>query len=206
MAVNKELSRFTRDALIAGKTREDIATALAESGWSATEVTDALAAYAQTPFSPPVPRPQSTVSARDFFIYTLTFGVLIFGACYVVVLLHALIDRWMDDEGLRNLRTIRWAMAVLIVTTPIYLWLTYRDHRKMALDPALSRSAIRRWLIYLTLLATSSVMLGNLVAVIYAFLNGDFTLQFLAKSLVVALVASGVFVFYLADVRKGDAG
>lgn len=205
MAVNKQLSRFVRDALSAGKTRAEISQALNDSGWSRSEVADALDAWAETVFAPPVPRPQATVSARDFFIYALTFGVMIFGAIYLVQLFHALIDLWLDTDGFRSSRRIRWAMAVLIVATPVYLWLTVRERAKLAADPALHRSAIRRWLMYVTLLLSSAVMLGDGVAVIYAFLSGDFTLQFFLKALVVGAVAGLIFLFYLSDIRKGDA-
>lgn len=205
MAVSKELSRFTRDALVAGKTRGQISQALTTSGWAASEVREALDAWAETPFSPPIPRPQTTVSARDFFVYTLTFGVMIFGAVCVVQLFHALIDVWMNDSQYRASSRIRWAMAVLIVTTPVFIWLTFRERAKLAADPALYRSAIRKWLIYLTLLASAAVLLGDLIAVVYAFLSGDFTVQFLLKALVVAVVAGFIFVYYLGDIRKGDA-
>lgn len=206
MAVSKELSRFTRDALAAGKSRDEIAQALAASGWTPSEVSDALGAYAETPFSPPVPRPQNMVSARDFFVYTLTFGLMVFGAIYLVLLCHALIDLAMDDKkNYWSTRNIRWSMAALIVSTPVFIWLTVRERAKLAADPALYRSAIRKWLIYLTLLVSATVMLGDLMAVIYAFLNGDFTLQFMAKALVVAAVAGLIFLFYLNDIRKGEA-
>ena len=203
MAVSKELSRFVRDALVAGKSRDEISQALIDSGWSSSEVTDALDAWTATPFATPVPRPQSTVSARDFFIYALSFGVMISGAIYLVQLFHALIDLWLDGRDYGSFSRIRWAMAVLIVTTPVYLWLTVRERGKLAADPALYRSAIRRWLTYLTLLLAALVLLGDAVAVIYAFLNGDFTVQFMLKAVVVAVVAGFIFVFYLSDIRKG---
>ena len=114
MAVSKELSRFTRDALVSGKTRAQISQALTAAGWAASEVREALDAWAETPFSPPIPRPQTMVSARDFFVYTLMFGVMIFGAVSVVQLFHALIDGWMNDAQYRAGSRIRWAMAVLI--------------------------------------------------------------------------------------------
>ena len=78
MAVGKELSRFTRDALAAGKTRKEIGQALAASGWSASEISDALGAWADTAFAPPIHRPESSVFARECFIYALLFGVMIF--------------------------------------------------------------------------------------------------------------------------------
>ncbi len=203
MAANKQLSRFVRDALGEGKGRDEIKSVLTQAGWSANEIAEALGAWAETPFSPPIPRPQATVSARDFFIYALMFGVMIFGAIYLVHLLHALLDLAME-EGRRRSTNIRWSMAVLIVTLPVYLWLTFRERGKLAADPSLYRSAMRKWLTYITLLISAFVLLGDLVAVIYAFLNGDFTLQFLFKAAIVALVAGGIFTFYLRDIRIGD--
>ena len=204
MAANADLSRFTRDALMAGRSRAEIAEALQEAGWSRSELAEALEAWADTPFLPPVPRPQSTVSARDFFVYALTFGLLVAGAAHLVQLLHALIDLWADASDYGSLYTIRWAIAVLIVAAPVYLWLTLRERAKLAADPALYRSAIRKWMIYLTLLLAATVLLGDLMAVIYRFLSGDFTVQFLAKAAVVAGVAGLIFAFYLGDVRRGD--
>lgn len=205
MAVSKELSRFTRDALAAGKSREEISTVLTSAGWSASEVGDALRAWSEEPFAPPVPRPQVTVSARDFFVYALTFGLMILGAIYLVQLCNALIDLWLEERNYRYSGTIRWSIAVLIVATPVYLWLTIRERGKLAADPALYRSAIRKWLTYITLLLAAATLLGDLMAVIYALLSGDLTLQFFLKALVVALIAGLIFIFYLNDIRKGDA-
>lgn len=206
MAANKQLSRFVRDALSAGKDRGEIKSALAQSGWSSNEVAEALGAWADTPFAPPIPRPQAMVSARDFFIYALTFGVLIFGAGHLISLFHALIDlMYNGPDRYRPYGQIRWAMAVLIVTAPTYLWLTIRERGKLAADPSLYRSAIRKWLIYITLLIAASVLLVDLVATIYALLNGDLSVQFLMKTAVIAGVAGGIFMFYLNDIRKGDA-
>tara|TARA_R110002049_G_scaffold10127_8_gene50611 strand:- start:181 stop:801 length:621 start_codon:yes stop_codon:yes gene_type:complete len=204
MASNKELSRFVRDALTTGKSRDEIATVLVQSGWSVREVDEAMRAWADSPFSPPVPRPQATLSAQDFFVYALMFGVLLFGACYLVSLLHALIDRAFEPGIHGSFDQMRWAVAVLLVTVPMYLWLSLRDRARLVVDPALNRSTIRKWLTYLTLLAAAAVMLGQMVAVIYAFLSGEMTGQFAAKALVVGVVAGGIFTYYLADSRRGD--
>ncbi len=205
MASSKDLAVFVRDALSAGRGREEIATVLTQAGWSAHEVSDALDGWADVPFTPPVPRPQPIVTARDFFIYALMFGALLFGAGYLVGLLHALIDHFLDPTGYGSARQIRWAMAVLIVTLPLYLWLAARERRRLSADPAMQRSAIRNWMVYLTLLFAAAVLLGDLVAVIYAFLNGDFTLQFALKALVVAGIAGGIFGYYRAGSGRGEA-
>lgn len=209
MAANKDLIRFVREALNAGRTRAEISQALSDAGWTLAESREALGAWSETAFVPPIPRPQTMVSARDFFIYALTFGVLVVGASYLVVLGHNLIDLFFDDGqnervSFRNSGQIRWAMAVLIVTTPTYLWLTLRERAKLAQDPSLYRSGMRKWLTYIALLIASCVLLGDLVAVIYALLNGDLTGQFIAKAGVVAVVAGGVFLYYQSDIRKGE--
>lgn len=204
MAVSQELSRFVREALTQGRSREEIAQALTTSGWSDTEISDALHAWADTPFVPPVPRPQVTVSARDFFIYALTFGLMFVGAIYLVQLLHALIDVAARDEGYGSYSQIRRAIAALVVTTPVFLWLTLRERRRLTENPAIYRSAIRKWMIYLTLLLSSAVLIGDLIAAIYAFLSGEVTGQFLAKAAVVAAIAGMIFAFHAIEARRDD--
>jgi hypothetical protein len=77
---------------VQGRNRGEINTAMNEAGWTKAEASAALGAWSETSFIPPIPRPQTMVTARDFFIYALTFGVLIFAASYLVILCHQLID------------------------------------------------------------------------------------------------------------------
>ena len=198
------LSLFVRDALVAGKTRTEISTALTRAGWSVSEVHDALAAWDETPFSPPIPRPVATVSARDFFVYALTFGLLLTGAVNLVLVLQALVDLAFAEENYGTTRQIRWGVSVLIVMAPLYLWLTLRERRKLAQDPALYRSAMRKWLTYIALLLAAMTLLGDLVATVFALLTGDLTGQFLIKALIIMVVAGGIFLFYFKDIRRGE--
>lgn len=204
MANQDALSLFVRDALVAGKTRTEISTALTRAGWSVSEVHDALAAWDETPFSPPIPRPVATVSARDFFVYALTFGLLLTGAVNLVLVLQALVDLAFAEENYGTTRQIRWGVSVLIVMAPLYLWLTLRERRKLAQDPALYRSAMRKWLTYIALLLAAMTLLGDLVATVFALLTGDLTGQFLIKALIIMVVAGGIFLFYLKDIRRGE--
>ena len=52
------LSEFVGDALIAGRSRDDIRTALSEAGWATKEINAAIGAWAAGDFTPPVPRPR----------------------------------------------------------------------------------------------------------------------------------------------------
>ncbi|WP_341234954.1 DUF5671 domain-containing protein [uncultured Sulfitobacter sp.] len=205
MASRDELSLFIRDALVAGKSRADITGALIHAGWSEAEITDALGAWAETAFTPPVPRPVQTVSARDFFVYALTFGILLVGAVNLVIVLQVLVDLLFEEDGYAAFGRFRFGVSVLIVTAPLYLWLTLRERGRLARDPALHRSAIRKWLTYIALLLAAGTLLGDLIATIYALLTGDFTAQFMLKAGIVGLVAGGIFLFYYNAIRQEDA-
>ncbi len=67
MAANEDLYRFVRKALSAGRNRGEINIALNEAGWSKAEASEALDAWSETSFMPPIPRPQTMVTAQDFF-------------------------------------------------------------------------------------------------------------------------------------------
>jgi hypothetical protein len=205
MASRDELSLFIRDALVAGKSRTDITDALIHAGWSEAEISDALGAWAETAFTPPVPRPVQTVSARDFFVYALTFGILLVGAINLVIVLQVLVDFLFEEDGYVAFGRIRFGVSVLIVTAPLYLWLTLRERGRLARDPALHRSAIRKWLTYIALLLAAGTLLGDLIATIYALLTGDLTAQFMLKVGIVGLVAGGIFLFYYNTIRQEDA-
>jgi Domain of unknown function (DUF5671) len=205
MSNKQNLREFVQDALVAGRSRLDIETALNTAGWSPSEIAEALSAWSESEFVPPVPRPQAVVTARDFFVYALMFGTLIFGASYLVWLIIYLVE-WMLHGAFTSWQrdSVRLAMAILFVTAPVYAWLTLRERKKLASDPSLYRSTIRKWMIYLALLIAATVLLSDLVFAIYSLLEGDFTLQFLLNVLAVSVVAGGIFLFYLADIRRSE--
>ena len=70
------LAAFVRDALIAGRPRPEIEAALRTAGWTPAEISEAMQAWAEGTFLPPVPRPRPYVSAREAFVYGLMFVAL----------------------------------------------------------------------------------------------------------------------------------
>ncbi|MEK7085265.1 MAG: DUF5671 domain-containing protein, partial [Patescibacteria group bacterium] len=61
---------------------------------------------------------------------------------------------------------------------------------------------IRKWLVYFTLFAASLFIIGDLIALIYNFLQGELTVRFFLKILTVFFVAGSVFWYYFMDIRK----
>lgn len=203
MSTTQALADFVQNALGAGQSRDDISVALNKAGWTDEEIAKALGAWSDSDFIIPVPAPQPVASARDFFVYALTFGVLLFGAINLVFLLHEIID--ILYEGRTRLRSLRWALSAVIVSGPLFFWLSYRDWIAVRANQGLQRSEFRKWMIYLAILGAIVALLGDLVGAIYALLEGDFTTQFFLKFLSVAVVAGAIFVYYRAEVRAGEA-
>lgn len=208
---NTELAAFVEAALKAGESRDSVRRVLEQAGWSREQIDDALGRYADVPFAVPVPRPRATVSARDAFWYLLMFGALYVSAYHFGDLLFAFINRAFPDElrfpnQLEFIeREIRWSTAALIVAFPLFLFAAWKIAREIAADPARRNSAIRRWLTYITLLVAAAFLVGDGITLVYNVLNGDLTLRFILKVLVVAAIAGAVFGYYTWSSRADDA-
>ncbi|WP_323779831.1 DUF5671 domain-containing protein [Thalassovita sp.] len=201
-----QLAQFVAEALKEGRSRDDIATALQQAGWAANEVSDALSAWADTGFIPPVPRPRPYVSARESFLYGLMFLALAMSAWNITTLGFELIDLWLPDLTNRysryDISTVRWSISVLVVFFPLFLWMNSRAQSAAKADPGKRRSAVRKWFGYITLFLAAITLLGDLIAVIYALLSGDLTARFIAKAALVALTAGLIFGYFQGETKE----
>lgn len=202
------LNIFVRDSLGAGRSRAEISEALAEAGWSQTEVSKALSAYLEKDFDPPVPRPQMQLTARDAFSYALLFAALGVTAWCTVYLIHNLIDSFITDQldsqyhGKHLERSIRLNVSMIIVSLPIFIWISRLTNKKILDDLGHKRSLVRKWLTYLALFISALFFLGSAVFTIYNFLSGELGIRFALKVFVVALVSGGIFIYYYSNVEE----
>jgi hypothetical protein len=201
------MAGFVREALVAGRSRDETRAALRAAGWSEREVARALGAWADTTFLPPVPRPQPHVTARDAFVYLVLFAALGATAFSLVELVNALIDLNLGDPTEPYMRDyarseIRWSIATLVVWAPVLVWLTQRTGRQIAQDPGRARAPVRQWLTYLALFVAALVFLGDMVYLLWRYLEGEAPLAFVLKSLTVAVVSGVVFLYYLRDAER----
>ncbi|MCC5887924.1 MAG: hypothetical protein JJT88_15930 [Gammaproteobacteria bacterium] len=203
----ERLDAFVRDALAAGRTRVEIAAALQQAGWPQAASVQALERYADVAFTPPVPRPTTTTSPREAFLYLVAFSTLYLSAWHFGSLLFHFVDLLFPDpaEGVWRGEfargRLRWAVAVLLVAFPVFLLVSRQILRE--LDPARA-GGVGRWLTWLTLFIATLVLLGNLATLIYQLLGGALTLRFLLKVLVVGIIAGGIFGYYLRQLRRMD--
>jgi hypothetical protein len=199
------LTAFVQAALQRGSARDAIASAARTAGWTPEETRAALAAWVDAPGLPPVPRPRPVVSAGDAFRYGLTFFALLLLAVHRNLLVFALIDHWVADplEAFPAVDgRIRWSVAVLAVSYPVWAWMSLKIARNEARDPGQRRSAVGRWLTHVALFLAVAALVGDAIALVAGFLGGDLTLRFLLKAASVGLVAAAVLLAYVP--ARGD--
>ena len=206
-----DITDFVRRALEAKIGRDEIGKALTAAKWPEHEIKSALGAFADVPFPIAVPRPRPYLSARDVFTYLVLFCALYASVWYVVQLLFAFIDKAIPDAARANEyqyayadETIRWSIAGLVVSAPLFLYMFRLVSLRVARDPNAMQSRPRKWLTYLTLAMAVSALAGDLIGLVYNGLSGDLTLPILLKSTVVALIAGGTFLYFFNDVRQGE--
>ncbi len=106
-------------------------------------------------------------------------------------------DGIWEIEGAESM--LRTSFAMVIVFFPTYLGLTRAINKLRRKEKHATYTGVTKWLIYLALLAAGLVLLGDLVAVIMSYLEGDITLRFVLKALAVLLVVGSAFSYYLLD-------
>lgn len=210
--MDSELLSFTRQALTAGVSRSEIAAALRHAEWPEPEISAALDAYADIEFPVPVPRPRPYLSARDMFVYLVLFTLLYMVAYNLGALIFHLIDhafpsrlRTTAQTNTAVLSDVRWNIAVIAVALPLFMLIFLNITRAIAADPTKRRSRPRMWLTYATLFITAVWIVGDIMALVYNALGGEFGTRFLLKVVTVGVIAGGIFTYFLHDVRQSRA-
>lgn len=106
----------------------------------------------------------------------------------------------MPYEYTNATSSIRYTIALLIVFFPTYITLT-RLVNNIRRTESGTYLTLTKWLIYLSLLVGGGVILGDFVAVLLSFLNGELTIRFVLKALSVFFITSAAFGYYLLDAR-----
>lgn len=211
MTENRDLATFVRDALSSATPRSKVRDVLTEAGWSAEDITAALRGYAEIDFPIPVPRPRPSLSARDAFQYLVLFGTLYVSAFNLGQLIFQLINvafpdaAWSEQQANATSELIRWAIAALVVSTPIFIYTARANAAAVQRFPAMRSSPIRRWLTYLTLAVAGSILMGDSIALLYQLLSGELTLRFGLKAATLGAIAGAIFSHYLLDLRRDEA-
>jgi hypothetical protein len=166
-------------------------------------------AFADVTFPIPVPRPKAYLSAREVFVYLILFAALYVTAASIGTLIFELINRSFPDPLWNNSiiasnSNIRWNMSLIIVAFPLFIFTFRSVTRAVTADPTKRASRPRKWLTYLTLFVAGSFMVGDAATLIYNGLSGELTIRFILKVATIAIIAGGIFMFFLSEMRKDE--
>jgi hypothetical protein len=206
--MNNELQVFVKESLVKGLTQAQMKTALAKAGWQADEIKNALNLYADMDFPVAVPRRHPYLSAREAFEYLVLFFTLYISAFSLGTILFQFVNRWLPDAAesydyalIASTSTIRSSTAALVITFPVFLFMTSILQQAITRDPDKRSSKVRKWLTYITLFLASGIIIGDLITLVTYLLGGELTLRFILKVIIVLAIAGSIFGFYLWNLR-----
>lgn len=201
------LSRFIEHARQKGMDHGTIFLLLKSAGWKEQEIAAAIAARE---LEMPLPERAGVGSARDAFFHLLAFTALYTWAISLIYLCFTYISFAFPDPATPTstyvveaaLASVRGALATLIVAYPLFLatwWFLLREIRTY---PDKARSGVRRWLTSLSLFVAAVTILGNTITVVYYLVEGDLTVRFLLKVVVLFVVTGAVFLYLTLTLRS----
>lgn len=147
---------------------------------------------------------RAKATPKDFFLWAGAMITLYAGVVSFLTLLFSYINYTFPNPlsyyGDPYSGAIPYAMASLIVLTPVFLILMRVIRRIIAADPSRAEVWVRRWALFLTVFAAGATIVVDLIVLLTAFLSGEsITTAFILKVLVVLLVAGAGFMHFLAD-------
>ena len=204
----KSIAEFIAHARSKGMDHQTIRMLLLSAGWKEKDISQALASET---LEIPVPAPPDSGSARDSFFRLLGLAALASTVTSLCLILFECCDWFTQDPNfdaqfndyaeVYQQSAIRGALATLIVALPLFLWMSRLIHRECCAHPEKLASGMRRWLTYLILFVTSSIVLGDLVWIITEFLGGELTTRFALKAATLTVLCGLPFIYHYQSLR-----
>ncbi len=153
-------------------------------------------------------KPKAT--AKDFFLHIAVIALLYTGTVALLNILFRVINvafPQVSQYGYFGSTSISLPVATLVVVFPLFLFLANVLRKGYAEDPSRKEYPVRKWLIYITLFIAGGVLAGDLVTVIYYFLDGqELTTGFILKIISVLVITGGIFGYELDDLKDRLSG
>jgi len=149
--------------------------------------------------------------AKTLFWYFSLFWTMAITAFSVGAVWFQLINKFFPVEvGYQVMRNVfsqtavRSAIAALIVGAPVFFLFVWLIRKAIKKDEVNLESGTRMWVGYLILFVVVATAVGDIITVVWKFLNGDFTSRFLLKSLVILAITSWTFVYFWLSLKSND--
>ncbi len=136
---------------------------------------------------------------KDFFLHLGATIVLYVGTGALIHLAFSVINYWFPDAlaGNFSVNTIAWPISMLLVLIPTLYILEWIIRKDININPEKQELWIRRWRIYLTLFLTAIIIIGDFIALINTYLNGEISVRFFYKFISIFVICGIIFTYYL---------
>ncbi len=203
--MSSEIDVFIEHARNKGMDHATIRMLLLSTGWKEKDIVEALA---KTSLDLPIPAPPDSGSARETFLHLLATAALYSALVAAVVIFFTGIERLFPDatrpvwsENYER-STVRWSLAWLFVSLPLYLWINAVLLRGMLAKPERAWSGARRWLGHLTMFLAAIALGVDLIVLLQRMLEGELGTRFLLKVVVVLVLAGLMFGYFMISLRQ----
>lgn len=210
--MSDDLKNYVKPLLEKRITPEEIKKNLVSAGWKEKDVDAVLAELASALPGAPLPPPPKppTHSMVEIFINILSFLLLGITATAVGTLYFQIINRYFPDPLASGYyydpgsatRSIHYAIAALLVGFPIYVWAVRFWFKRLGGAAEKTESRLSKWLTYIVLLIAAGTIIGDLIVVIFNFLQGELSPRFLLKALTILVITGFIFGFYALERKK----
>ncbi len=208
MTPRSDIQEFFESAKSQGASDEVIVELLRGRGWPEEDVYRALADHFEVRSGLTVPVYKRSGSAKDAFLYLLSFSTLATWTIGLGAVVFALIERWIKDPVSQNnyyantYHQMADSLACIIVAFPVYLFTMRYITREVDVHPEKLESPVRKWLTYIALLIAAGIVVGDLITFLTYFLRGELTARFVAKVVTTLVIAGGVFWYYMGSLAR----
>ena len=149
---------------------------------------------------------ENTNKPRDFFLHVSAFALLFFVAIAAITLLFTLIDYRFPDAlrgyfGDPYSGPVRFAIASLIILSPIFVVMMRMIQKESRIAPERARMGIRKWLTYITLFIAGATVIGDAIFLLNSFLGGALPTAFALKAITLLVIAGAGFGYFFLDLR-----
>jgi hypothetical protein len=209
--MSQSLQDFINHARGKGLDYVTIRQLLLAAGWKEKDIARAIAAEG---LEIAVPEPAGGGSTRDSFIYLMSFVSLYVVVGSAIGLYYTFLDHlypdpaWGDGNIEAMLDGVRYAIAAIVIAFPLFLILSLVLQRVVRQAPDSHKQPVARWLTYLTMFLAAAVMMGDVITLLYYFLDGSLTTRFVLKVVVLLVIAQVILAYYYlapSGVAKGQS-
>ena len=148
---------------------------------------------------------QQKSSMAEIFVHFMSFVLLGIIATSTGILYFQVINKYFLSYQVTRMfdaSGIHYAIASLIIGFPLYIWALWFWFRSFRNLSEKVESRLSKWLTYIVLLIASGLIIGDLIAVVFNFLQGEYGARFLLKALTILVIAGVIFSFYFFERKK----